>query len=90
MNDLESLLIFLFIGLIAGWLAGILVKGRGFGILGDISIGVIGAELGGWFFGRIGLSAYGFGGAVMMAFVGAVMSLVIIKLVINVAFSRSL
>ncbi len=89
MNNLESVLIFLFIGLIAGWLAGMLVKGRGFGILGDILVGVIGAELGGWIFGRFGFSAYGFAGAVFMAFVGAVALLVLIKLVVNVGSKKS-
>ena len=89
MNNLESLLVFLFIGLIAGWLAGTLVKGRGFGILGDIVVGVIGAELGGWIFGRLGYSAYGFAGAVFMAFIGAVALLVVIKLIRNVGSGRS-
>ncbi len=89
MNNLESLLVFLFIGLIAGWLAGLLVKGRGFGILGDILVGVIGAELGGWIFSKLGLSAYGFGGAILMAFIGAVALLAIIKLVVNVGSTRS-
>ncbi len=77
----ESLLWFLFVGLIAGWLAAILVKGRGFGILGDIIVGIIGAELGGWIFNAVGLTAYGFAGAVIMALVGAVVLLVIIKLI---------
>lgn len=90
MNNLESLLVFLFIGLIAGWLAGTLVKGRGFGILGDIVVGVIGAELGGWIFGKIGLSVYGFAGAVFMAFIGAVALLAVIKLVVNVGSTRSI
>ncbi len=89
MNNLESLLVFLFMGLIAGWLAGVLFKGSGFGILGDIIVGVIGAEIGGWIFGKLGLSAYGFGGAVLMAFVGAVALLVVIKLVRNVSSARS-
>ncbi len=89
MNNLESLLVFLFIGLIAGWLAGVLVKGRGFGIFGDILIGIIGAELGGWIFSALGLSAYGFFGAVIMASVGAIALLAIIKLVVNVSSARS-
>lgn len=84
MNNLESLLIFLFIGLIAGWLAGMLVKGRGFGMLGDILVGIIGAVIGGWIYGQMGFSSYGFLGAVLMAFVGAVVLLVIIKLIRNV------
>src|SRR3989338_440543 len=90
MSNLESVLVFLLIGLIAGWLAGVLVKGRGFGLLGDILVGVIGAELGGWIFGRLGLSAYGFGGAVLMAFVGAVALLAVIKLVVNAGSSRAM
>ena len=81
MNSFESIVTFLVIGLIAGWLAGVLVKGRGFGVLGDILIGIIGAELGGWIFSSIGLSAYGFAGAVMMAFIGAVALLSVIKMV---------
>ena len=89
MNNLESLLVFLFVGLIAGWLAGVLFKGSGFGLLGDIVVGVIGAEIGGWIFGRLGLSAYGFGGAVLMAFIGAVALLAVIKLVINVGSTRT-
>jgi len=89
MNNLESLLVFLFIGLIAGWLAGLLVKGRGFGIFYDILIGIVGAQIGGWIFGVIGLSAYGFVGAVLMAFVGAVALLTIIKLVVNSSTAKS-
>jgi uncharacterized membrane protein YeaQ/YmgE (transglycosylase-associated protein family) len=87
-NNLESLLVYLFIGLVAGWLAGVLVKGRGFGILVDILVGIIGAELGGWIFGVLGLSAYGFVGAVIMAFIGAVVLLAVIKLVVNVSSTK--
>lgn len=81
MNSFESILTFLVIGLIAGWLAGVLVKGRGFGVLGDILIGILGAELGGWIFSFLGITTYGFAGAVAMAFVGAVALLSLIKLV---------
>lgn len=89
MNNLESLLVFLFIGLIAGWLAGVMFKGSGFGILGDIIVGVVGAEIGGWIFGKLGLSAYGFGGAILMAFIGALALLTVIKLVRNMGSTRS-
>ena len=89
MGNLESLLVFLFIGLIAGWLAGVFFKGSGFGVLGDIVVGVVGAEIGGWIFGKLGLSSYGFGGAVLMAFVGAVTLLVGIKLIRNIGPARS-
>lgn len=88
-NNLESLLVFLFIGLIAGWLAGVLVKGRGFGILGDMVVGVIGAGFGGWIFNMVGLSAYGFVGAVLMAFVGAVAFLAVVKVVVNTGNMKS-
>ena len=88
MTNLESILLFLFIGLVAGWLAGVLVKGRGFGMLGDIVVGIIGAEIGGWIFGKLGLSAYGIIGVIFMAFVGAAVLLTLIKLVVNVSSSR--
>ena len=83
MHTFESVLWFLVIGLIAGWLAGVLVKGRGFGILGDILVGIVGSELGGWIYSELGVSSssYGFASAVLMSFVGAVALLVIIKLV---------
>ena len=81
MDSVHYLVWFLIIGLIAGWLAAVFVKGRGFGVFGDILVGIIGAELGGWIFSAVGLSAYGFIGAVIMAFVGAVALLGIIKMV---------
>ena len=90
MNNLESVMIFLFIGLVAGWLAGVFFKGSGFGILGDIVVGVLGAEIGGWIFSKLGFASYGFGGAVLMAFVGAVALLAVIKLVRNAGTARSL
>ena len=54
-----SLIYFLLIGLAAGWLAGKLMKGHGFGILGNLMIGVIGSILGGFLFGLLGLQAVG-------------------------------
>ena len=57
--DLTSLLIFLAIGAIAGWLAGNLMKGGGFGLLGNIVVGIIGAVVGGFIFGMLGISAGG-------------------------------
>jgi uncharacterized membrane protein YeaQ/YmgE (transglycosylase-associated protein family) len=87
--SLESLLIFLAIGLIAGWLAGVFFKGSGFGVLGDIVLGVIGAEIGGWMFGRLGISTYSFIGAVVTAFVGALALLIAIKLIRSIGSVRS-
>ncbi len=81
---LLSIITFLFIGGIAGWLAGLLIKGRGFGIIGDIIVGIIGAFIGGFvliFFGLAGLFGAGIISAIVVAFIGAVILLSIIKLV---------
>lgn len=75
----NSLIWFLLIGLIAGWLAGQVMKGGGFGIVGDMIVGVIGALLGGWLFGMLGISAGGLIGALVTAFVGAVILIVILR-----------
>jgi uncharacterized membrane protein YeaQ/YmgE (transglycosylase-associated protein family) len=74
-----SLLWTLIIGAIAGWLAGTLVKGRGFGLIVDIIVGIVGAFIGGWVFGLLGLTAWGLLGQLCMATLGAVILLVIIK-----------
>ena len=57
--DIQTLLIILAIGAVAGWLAGVIMKGGGFGLLGDIVIGIIGAFIGGFLFGLLGISAGG-------------------------------
>jgi uncharacterized membrane protein YeaQ/YmgE (transglycosylase-associated protein family) len=65
---------FILIGLVAGWLAGLLVKGGGFGVIGDIVVGVIGAVLGGWLFGVFGVNVGGgLLGALLVATIGAVL-----------------
>lgn len=71
---------FLFIGGIAGWLAGKLTRGRGFGILGDVIIGAIGSIVGRFLFGLLGLGAYGLIGSLVMATVGAVVFVVLIRI----------
>ncbi len=63
---------FLIIGIIAGWLAGHITRGKGFGLLGDMVMGVIGAFVGGFLFGLVGLSAHGLIGSLIAATVGAV------------------
>ena len=73
---------FLIIGLVAGWLAGVLMKGGGFGMVGDLVVGVIGAVLGGWLFGALGLSAGGgLIGSLVVATIGAVVLLFIVRLI---------
>ena len=56
---IESLVIWLIIGAVAGWLAGIVVRGGGFGIVGNIVVGILGAFVGGWLFPRLGISLGG-------------------------------
>jgi uncharacterized membrane protein YeaQ/YmgE (transglycosylase-associated protein family) len=73
---------FLLIGLAAGWLAGQVMKGGGFGVLGDIIVGVIGALLGGFLFRQLGFSTSGgLLGALIVATVGAVVLLFLLRLV---------
>lgn len=75
-----GLLWFLIVGLVAGWLAGVLVKGGGFGVVGDIVVGVIGAFLGGWLFSTFGASAGGgLVGSILVATIGAVVLLVVVR-----------
>ena len=76
------LLWFLVVGLVAGWLAGVLVKGGGFGVIGDLVVGVIGAFLGGFLFSTLGASAGGgLLGSIIVATIGAVVLLYIVRLV---------
>ena len=63
---------FLFIGGVIGWLAGLITRGRGFGIIGDIVVGIVGAMLGGWMARVIGISAGSSIAAFLLALVGAV------------------
>jgi uncharacterized membrane protein YeaQ/YmgE (transglycosylase-associated protein family) len=67
-----NILWFILIGLIAGWLAGMVMKGSGYGIVGDIVVGIIGALLGGFLFGLLGISAYGTLGSIVVATLGAI------------------
>lgn len=70
---------FLLVGLIAGWLAGKLTKGAGFGVLGDIVMGVIGAFIGGFLFRLVGISAGGTIGSIIVATIGAVVLVFVVK-----------
>lgn len=79
--DITGLLIFLLIGAVAGWLAGRIMKGSGFGVIGNIVVGIIGALVGGFLFGLLGITAGGFIGSVAMATVGAIVLLYIVSLI---------
>jgi uncharacterized membrane protein YeaQ/YmgE (transglycosylase-associated protein family) len=72
---------FILIGIAAGWLAGKIMQGSGFGVLGDLVIGVVGAILGGFLFGLFGLHAVGLIGSLVTATVGAIVLLYLIRLV---------
>jgi uncharacterized membrane protein YeaQ/YmgE (transglycosylase-associated protein family) len=76
-----NILIWIITGIIAGWLAGLIVKGRGFGLLGDLIIGLIGGLLGGWLFSFFGISASGWIGQIVVAAVGGVVLVLIIRLI---------
>jgi len=78
---IESLLLFLLIGLVAGWLAGRIMKGGGFGLIGDLVVGVIGALLGGWLFGLLGIELGGLLGSLVTALVGAIVLLYLLRLI---------
>ena len=71
----------LIIGAVAGWLAGTIMKGKGFGLLGNIFVGIVGAVLGGFLFGLLGLSAVGVIGSLVTATVGAVVLLYVVSLI---------
>lgn len=80
--DPVSLIVWLVIGAIAGWLAGQIMKGRGFGLVGNIVIGVIGSLIGGFLLGGL-LSSLGIIGSVITAVVGAVILLFVVGLFIK-------
>ena len=78
----EGLLITLLVGIVAGWLAGLLVRGAGFGLIGDLVIGVLGALIGAWLLPRLGVHlGVGLVAAIANATIGAVVLLLVIRLV---------
>lgn len=80
--DLISLGIFLLIGAVAGWLAGLLMRGGGFGLLGNILVGIVGAVIGGFLFGLAGISVGGgMIGSLITAVIGAAVLLLIVGLI---------
>jgi uncharacterized membrane protein YeaQ/YmgE (transglycosylase-associated protein family) len=76
----ESLVLILVVGVVAGWLAGQLVRGTGFGLIGDLIIGVIGAFIGTWLLPRLNIHiGTGMVGAIVTATIGAVLLLIILR-----------
>lgn len=79
---LWSFLVWLIVGALAGWIAGELMRGDGFGFLGNVIVGIVGAVLGGWIFSAIGMDpSYGFIGSLVTSVIGAVVLLFLIGLV---------
>ena len=84
MHDIatQNLIIWLIVGAIAGWLAGVVVRGGGFGLVGDIVVGIIGAFVAGWLFPQLGFHlAVGIVGVILDAAIGAIVLLLIIRLI---------
>jgi uncharacterized membrane protein YeaQ/YmgE (transglycosylase-associated protein family) len=78
----ESLIVILFVGLIAGWLAGKIVRGTGFGIIGDIIVGIIGAFISSWLFPKLGIQlGVGLVREIIDSAIGAIILLLIVRLV---------
>ena len=80
--DVHGIIAWLIIGAIAGWLAGKLIRGGGFGLLGDIVVGIIGAFIGGWLAGLLGISiGGGLIASIITATIGAIVLIVIFRLI---------
>ena len=78
----QSLIAWVLIGIVAGWLAGVLVKGGGFGLIVDTVVGMIGAVIGGWVSGLLGISiGGGWIGSIVTAAMGAVVLLLGVRVV---------
>jgi uncharacterized membrane protein YeaQ/YmgE (transglycosylase-associated protein family) len=82
--SLENLAILLLIGLIAGWLAGVFMRGGGYGIVTDIVIGILGSLVGRYLFGLLGLGASGLLGGILAAFAGAVVLILVMRTLVRV------
>ena len=81
MLEPQSVLAWIVIGAIAGWLAGLLVKGYGFGLIGNIVVGILGAGIAGILAPRLGLYTESFGGNIIAALLGALILLFLVGLV---------
>ncbi|KAF1048837.1 MAG: hypothetical protein GAK35_00103 [Herbaspirillum frisingense] len=80
----HGLIAWLIIGAVAGWLAGVLVKGGGFGLLADILIGIVGAVIGGWLAGLLGIAV---GGGILASILTATLGAIVLLVIVR-AFTR--
>lgn len=79
--NITSIILFLIVGLAAGWLASSIMRGGSLGLVGDLVVGVVGAMLGGWLFNLLGISIGGIFGSLVTALVGAIVLLYLLRLV---------
>jgi uncharacterized membrane protein YeaQ/YmgE (transglycosylase-associated protein family) len=78
----QGLIVILFVGLVAGWLAGKVVRGTGFGLIGDIIVGILGAFIAGWLFPRLGFHlGVGLVEEILFSAIGAIVLLLIVRLI---------
>jgi uncharacterized membrane protein YeaQ/YmgE (transglycosylase-associated protein family) len=78
---LQSLATFLVLGALAGWISGLMTKGQGFGLLGNMIVGIVGAFLGGFCFGLLGIAAHNFLGQLIFAVLGALLFLWLLRFI---------
>jgi uncharacterized membrane protein YeaQ/YmgE (transglycosylase-associated protein family) len=76
----RGLIGWIIVGLLAGWIAGHLTRGRGFGCVVDVILGLIGSVIGGWIFTKLGIALWGFWGSLLGATVGAIVLVAIARL----------
>ena len=82
----HGIIVWILIGAVAGWLAGLLVKGSGFGLFADIAVGIVGAFVGGWLAGLLGFgTSAGLIGSIITATIGAVLLLLALRAVKAIA-----
>jgi uncharacterized membrane protein YeaQ/YmgE (transglycosylase-associated protein family) len=75
---MSSILVWIIAGIVAGWLAGVIVKGTGFGVLGDLLVGLVGGVIGGWLAGAFGVQATSLLSEIVVAALGGVVLVLII------------
>lgn len=78
----ESILVILFVGIVAGWLAGKVVRGTGFGLIGDLLVGIAGAFVASWLFPRLGIAlGSGIVSEIIYSALGAILLLLVVRLI---------
>lgn len=79
--DSTTLIVILVVGAVAGWLAGLVFKGEGFGLLGNIIVGILGGVIGGWLMPKLGIHiSSGIGGSIIISALGALALLLVVNI----------